>query len=190
MKNTLCILFSFVALASATLTTDDTKKDVENEIENQVPISRFFHDWFHPVLHNAFASSYLDHFLSREENPFLVPNYKMEDDPTKFQVSLNVDKFKKEDINVELKAGGRILSMEGERHESTDGKDEKRMSSKFYHSFVLNPSTEIDKITAQITPEGQLIVTAPKHKQDKMATKKIPITTMKIEYDERRTKME
>jgi HSP20 family molecular chaperone IbpA len=194
MKTPFCILLALVALSSTAFGSEETKKDVENQVEKEVPMSRFFQDFLHPFshspLHSLFSPSYLDHFLSREENPFLVPSYRMEDDPTKFQVSLKVDQFNKDDIKVELKAGGRILSMEGETYEETGDKDQKKtIKSKFYHSFVLNPSIEIDRITAQITPEGELVVTAPKHKQEQMTAKQIPITSMKIEHDEKGTKM-
>ena|ERR1719223_926954 len=195
MKKTFCILLSLVALSSTAFGSEETKKDAENQVEKEVPFSRLFQDFFHPFSHSPlnswFSPSHLDHFLSREENPFLVPTYKMEDDPTKFQVSLKVDQFNKDDMKVELKSGGRVLSMEGESYKDKGDKThEKTVQSKFYHSFVLNPSIEIDRITAQITPEGELIVTAPKHKQEVLVAKQIPITTMKIEFDEKGTKME
>lgn len=89
------------------------------------------------------------------------PRYEIVDRPNKFEVSLDIPGFKAEEIDISLKAGGRLLTISGSHEEKKD--DGMFTSSmKFVQNFSLDPSIMTDQMTADFKHDGTLIVSAPR----------------------------
>mmetsp|Transcript_19586 Transcript_19586/g.36741 ORF Transcript_19586/g.36741 Transcript_19586/m.36741 type:complete len:191 (-) Transcript_19586:1470-2042(-) len=87
------------------------------------------------------------------------PKYEVVEDDNKFQVTVETPGFTQEEISVDLKDGGRVLSITGEHKEEEEGRS---MSSKFQQSFSLDPTVETSQITANLSDDGTLVVSAPR----------------------------
>ena len=98
------------------------------------------------------------------------PRYEVTEKPDKFEVSIEVQGFKPEEIEVGLKGGGRILTISG-RHEVKD--EGRSLSSQFQQNFSLDPSIQTDQMSADLQG-STLVVTAPRI--DRLPeSRKIPI---------------
>ena len=86
------------------------------------------------------------------------PRYEVTNDSEKFKLVLEVPDFKPEEIEVDLKAGGRMLQISG-FHQVEE--EDRSMTSKFQQNFSLDPSILTDKMTADFH-DGKLVVTAPR----------------------------
>uniref|UniRef100_A0A7S0ADJ6 SHSP domain-containing protein n=1 Tax=Minutocellus polymorphus TaxID=265543 RepID=A0A7S0ADJ6_9STRA len=87
------------------------------------------------------------------------PRYELAESPDKFQVTVEIpDAFKLEDVDVELKADGKLLSITGKHQEKTD---DSSFSSTFQQSFSLDPTVVIEELNANFD-DGKLVVSAPR----------------------------
>jgi HSP20 family molecular chaperone IbpA len=99
------------------------------------------------------------------------PKYEIMDSSDFFEVKLEVPDFKQKEIEVGVRAGGRILTVTG-KHEEKDEKHE--FSSKFQQNFSLDPSIVVDKMTAEFV-NGKIYVRAPRKVEKLPESRKIPI---------------
>lgn len=91
------------------------------------------------------------------------PTYKIIADDTQFQLAYDVEGYDKEDIQVELKAGGHVLHISGELKSEDEGY---KSVSKFHHNFAIDPKVMAnEQISAGVTADGTLIVTVPKKQE-------------------------
>lgn len=107
------------------------------------------------------------------------PRYELAESPEKFMVTVEVpEAFKLEDIDVDLKAEGRLLSITGQHEEKNDNSS---FSSKFQQNFSLDPSVEIEHLTANFH-DGKLVISAPRKQElPKLEDRKVSVTTHAIE---------
>lgn len=108
------------------------------------------------------------------------PRYEIVDLPDKFEVSLDIPGFKAEDIDISLKAGGRLLTITGSHEEQKDDGMFKS-SMKFVQNFSLDPSILTDQMTADFKSDGTLIVSAPRVVERLPESRKIPIKMLASE---------
>lgn len=107
------------------------------------------------------------------------PRYELAESAEKFMVTVEVpEAFKLEDIDVDLKAEGRLLTITGQHEEKND---DSSFSSQFQQNFSLDPSVEVDKLTAKFH-DGKLVISAPRMPElPKLEDRKIDVTTRAIE---------
>jgi HSP20 family molecular chaperone IbpA len=86
------------------------------------------------------------------------PKYEVLEKHDLFSVKIDVPGFKAEEIEVGLKAGGRLLTVSGVHEEKGEGRS---ISSKFQQNFSLDPSIQIEQMTADLMGET-LVVKAPR----------------------------
>eukprot|EP00804_Cyclotella_cryptica_P007980 CCRYP_016018-RA/>CCRYP_016018-RA protein AED:0.13 eAED:0.11 QI:0/0/0/1/0/0/2/0/101 len=94
-------------------------------------------------------------------------------------------------MNVELEAGGRVLSISGTKEEDVNEelgaiKFSSHTSRSFQQKFTLDPLIDSSKMSANLDPEhGILVIRAPRKQQEIEDTKHIPITQFdQIEWEE------
>lgn len=80
--------------------------------------------------------------------------------PDKFQVFLNVKRFKPEELKIKVK-NGQIL-VEG-RHKEANEKYQHFIANHFTQRFVLPAGTKSEEVSATLNEKGILIISAPKH---------------------------
>jgi HSP20 family molecular chaperone IbpA len=80
-------------------------------------------------------------------------------DPTQFQVKLDVAHFGPSEITVKA-VEGNAIEITGNHEEKQD--EHGYISRSFTRKYVLPKDVETHKITSSLTPEGMLTVTAPK----------------------------
>merc|ERR1712124_33178 len=80
----------------------------------------------------------------------------MGDNEEQFQLTMDVPGVKEEDIDIKLDDGQ--LTVQGQR---TVGSESSRFSSKFFRSFSLDPTVDVDSFTATLK-NGVLTISAPK----------------------------
>ena len=86
--------------------------------------------------------------------------YELIDNDEKFQLTVDVPGIKKEDIGIKIDAGQLIIR--GQRVATTESTSESsRFTYKFFQSFSLDPTVDVDKFTATLK-HGVLVVSAPK----------------------------
>ena len=115
------------------------------------------------------------------------PRYEITDTNETFHIDIDVPGLAVEDIDVHVEDEGRILSVTG----SKEKKDENySYKSKFSQSFSLDPTIEIDKVTASVK-KGVLSIDAPKDpvKVEEMI-RKIEIESHDEEEEEKEEKLE
>ena len=107
------------------------------------------------------------------------PRYELAESPDKFMVTIEVpEAFKLEDIDVDLKAEGRMLSISGQHEEKND---DSSFSSKFQQNFALDPTVEINNLTANFH-DGKLVISAPRKPElPRLEDRKIDVTTHALE---------
>lgn len=86
------------------------------------------------------------------------PRYEIFDSPEKFEIKIDVPGFSPQDISINLKAGGRMLSVIGSHEEEEEGH---ALTSKFQQIFTLDPSIMTDGLIADLKDE-KLTITAPR----------------------------
>lgn len=99
------------------------------------------------------------------------PRYEVTDDHERFEVKLDVPGFKPDEIEVGLKAGGRILTITGFHETKEEGR---QFQSQFQQNFSLDPSILTDELSANFEGE-RLIVGAPRKAERLPESRKIPI---------------
>merc|ERR1719282_2073714 len=82
--------------------------------------------------------------------------YQLIDNDKKFQLTVDVPGVKEEDIDIKLDDGQ--LTVQGQR---TIGSGTSRFSSKFFRSFSLDRTVDVDSLTANLK-NGVLTISAPK----------------------------
>jgi HSP20 family molecular chaperone IbpA len=102
------------------------------------------------------------------------PRYEIIDQPDKFEVSIHIPGFRAEDIDISLKAAGRLLTITGSHEEK---KDDGMFTStmKFVQNFSLDPSILTDQMVADFKEDGILVVSAPRVVERLPESRKIPI---------------
>jgi HSP20 family molecular chaperone IbpA len=99
------------------------------------------------------------------------PKYSVLHDHDKFEVKIEVPGYKPEEINVGLRAGGRMLTVSGHHKEERDNSS---MSSKFQQNFSLDPSILINEIKADLVG-STLLVSAPRKADLLLVNRSIPV---------------
>merc|ERR1711933_221634 len=97
--------------------------------------------------------------------------YHLIDNDEQFQVTMDVPGVNEENIDTKLDDGQ--LTVEGQR---TVGSESSRFSSKFFRSFTLDASVDVDNFTATLK-SGVLTISAPKDLSKlEENVRRIPIT--------------
>eukprot|EP00558_Chaetoceros_sp_UNC1202_P012123 CAMPEP_0197234404 /NCGR_PEP_ID=MMETSP1429-20130617/2157_1 /TAXON_ID=49237 /ORGANISM="Chaetoceros sp., Strain UNC1202" /LENGTH=213 /DNA_ID=CAMNT_0042692801 /DNA_START=83 /DNA_END=724 /DNA_ORIENTATION=+ len=99
------------------------------------------------------------------------PRYEVMEHPDKFEVVVHIPGYNPKDIFVDLKAGGRLLTVTGMHQEEEEGRT---LSARFQQNFSLDPSIVTEEMTADIQGEN-LILTAPRHVKRLPESRTIPI---------------
>lgn len=101
------------------------------------------------------------------------PRYELTDNDEKFQVAVDVPGMTNKDISIAIEEDGKLLTIKGSRESSSENY---HFSSKFSQCFSIDPSVEIDKLTASLD-NGVLVVSAPKDlKRIEQRVRTIPIS--------------
>ena len=101
------------------------------------------------------------------------PRYDISYEPNSVTMKVEVPGYNSEDISVEVKSGGRVLSISADK-ETHDDEENLFSSSHFQQSFTLDHGVETEKLTANLA-DGVLTLTAPRH-ATLPPNRKIPIT--------------
>ncbi|KAG8039169.1 hypothetical protein G9C98_003476 [Cotesia typhae] len=96
-------------------------------------------------------------------------------DKDKFQVALDVQQFKPEEINVKIQDN--FIVVEGKHEEKRD--DHGIVSRQFIRKYMIPEQCDPEKATSALSTDGVLIITAPRKPEAIEAKKEIPI---KIEH--------
>jgi len=73
------------------------------------------------------------------------PRYEITDTKDKYQIAVDVPGVKPDDISVSIENDGKVLSIAGERRQSTS--DEYSYVSKFAQRFCLDPTVDIGTLS-------------------------------------------
>jgi HSP20 family protein len=120
----------------------------------------------------------LQNLMNREFFSQAYPRYEIADETDTFKITVEVPGMTQDDVQVSLEDDGKVLSIKGSHEEKEDGHS---MSSKFTQRFLLDPSVDVDALTANLK-DGVLIVMAPKDvKKLEASVRKIPVTYMQNE---------
>lgn len=79
-------------------------------------------------------------------------------DSDKFQVNLNVKRFKPDELRVKVK--NRNIVVEGKQKRT---EDKQFMANHFVQRFALPPGSQQDEVTAVLNEKGILMVSVPRH---------------------------
>jgi HSP20 family molecular chaperone IbpA len=133
------------------------------------------------------------------------PRYEVVDNENSFALKVDVPGFHFHELNVELEAGGRVLSISGTKEEDVneewdDEEDEgvtdeaketadqdkgsikftSHTSRSFQQKFTLDPTIDSSKMTANLDIEnGTLVIHAPRKQLEIEYKKHIPITQVR-----------
>ncbi|XP_050300755.1 alpha-crystallin B chain-like [Anthonomus grandis grandis] len=91
----------------------------------------------------------------------------------KFQVKLDVDGFKPEELKVKTITDQNAIEIEGKHEERED--DHGLISRHFVRRFVLPKGHDLKNVVSSLTDDGVLTVTAPKKPQEIAQEKTIPV---------------
>ena len=109
-----------------------------------------------------------DHML-RRSSPF----YEVTENDKQFQVAMDVPGVPKENINISLQHGGRVLKVEGGRKlRKTEGGTTSYSETKFEKSFTIGSNIDTANLSAHLQ-DGVLILTAPKKETKEVTSIKI-----------------
>lgn len=78
-------------------------------------------------------------------------------DDDKFQVVVNVKDYKKDDLKVKVK--GDFIFIQGSHEAKQDDRD--IFASQFFHTYTMPANSSSSDVTAELSNDGYLIVTAP-----------------------------
>ena len=88
------------------------------------------------------------------------PRYEVTESKDKFELVMELPGHKMDEVEVQMKAGGRLLSVRG-AHEMRDKGH--KMSSRFQQNFSLDPSIEVEKMTAEFHEHDHTLhISAPR----------------------------
>jgi crystallin alpha B len=95
-------------------------------------------------------------------------------DADKFQISLDVNHFKPEELAVKVKDNAVLI--EGKHEERSD--EHGYISRQFSRKYILPPDVEPDTVVSHLNPNGALTIEAPKKHMEPIAEgeRAIPIT--------------
>ena len=99
------------------------------------------------------------------------PKYEVTDNYGHFKVKLDAPGFKPEEIEVDLKAGGTVLSVSGHHEVEEEGQ---YFQSTFWQTFSLDPSILIEELSVNFQG-GKVVVSAPRNAERLYESRKIPI---------------
>ncbi len=170
------------AVAHGEKDTDDKKehKGIGKEIEDLLHASEnMFFDLTNRFDAYFSPSKWFDHYtFTRRPALTLSPKYKIIDDDAKFEIIYQkLQVYSLEDVSIDLSAEGRILDVHGE-NKTVDDDGESRHSSStrnFHHVFKLHPNADIDNISANMSPDGKLVIEVPKLDRPREVRSKVPI---------------
>ncbi|XP_072938620.1 uncharacterized protein [Epargyreus clarus] len=80
-------------------------------------------------------------------------------DPDRFEVNLNVKRFKPDELRIKVK--NRYIIVEGKHKEKSD--DKRFMANHFVQRFVLPAGSKSEEVTAVLKENGVLSISAPRH---------------------------
>jgi len=129
-------------------------------------------DIFEPDWPSGFIEKQLEDFKDSSSMMFhrASPRYEVTEKSDQFQVTIDVPGFNPEDIEVGLKAGGRILTISGSHEHKDEGRS---FSSQFQQNFSIDPSIQIDTMTADM--KGHTLTVSAKRVDSLPESRKIPI---------------
>ncbi|KAI5645064.1 hsp20/alpha crystallin family domain-containing protein [Phthorimaea operculella] len=137
--------------------------------------------WFSfPLFGNLFAP------LWRLLPSFSEIGPKIVADDDKFQVIVNVKDYNKDDLKVKVK--GDFIFVQGSHEAKHDDKDV--FASQFFHTYTLPANSSANDVTAEISSDGYLIVTAPLNSPSDHTNetdREVPITESGKPYKEQTT---
>lgn len=93
-------------------------------------------------------------------------------DKDKLQISLDVQQFAPEEINV--RAGEGVITVEGKHEEKED--EHGFISRHFVRKYRLPKGHDVSKIESQLSSDGVLTITAPRTDQKQLEQRTIPIS--------------
>lgn len=157
------------------------KTDAEGKFDTaeQRPADRFL-DTFD--LFDSFLPHFPLTFLDRSTHAFGLdqdifrrssPRYDLSYEPNSVTMKVEVPGYNSKDISVEVKSGGRVLSISANK-EIHDDEEHSISSSHFQQLFTLDHGVETEKLTANLAG-GVLTLKAPRH-ATLPPNRKIPIT--------------
>lgn len=94
-------------------------------------------------------------------------------DSEKFQINLDVQQFKPEEITVKV-AGDNEIVVEGKHEEKPD--EHGFISRHFVRKYFLPKGHDIGKVASNLSSDGVLIITAPRTDSKQIDQRDIPIT--------------
>ncbi|XP_063916483.1 protein lethal(2)essential for life-like [Zophobas morio] len=92
-------------------------------------------------------------------------------DKDKFQVNLDVQQFKPEEISV--KVAKNVVTVEGKHEEKED--EHGLISRHFVRKYVLPEGHDVDKIESKLSTDGVLTITAPRVKAAVEEGRSVPV---------------
>nr|ASQ43188.1 HSP20.3 [Choristoneura fumiferana] len=95
----------------------------------------------------------------------------IQSDKDKFQVSLDVQHFKPEEIKVT--SSGHTITIEGKHEEKPD--EHGFISRHFVRRYVLPDDHDVDQVQSSLSSDGVLTITAPRKSEGGKDEKPIPI---------------
>ena len=114
------------------------------------------------------------------------PRYEVTESKDKFELAMELPGYKMDEVDIQLKAGGRLLSVRG-AHETKDKGH--KMSSRFQQNFSLDPSIEIEKMTANFNEHDHTLHIAAPRVNRLPENRQIPIHMLKGSKSKKGLKM-
>lgn len=111
------------------------------------------------------------------------PKYEVVDTAEKFEVKIDVPHFKVDEVEIGLRAGGRLLTITG-NHEEKD--ENSQFTSKFQQNFSLDPSIVVEELSAEYK-NGKIYVSAPRKTERIPESRKIPIKMLEDDSKEKKS---
>ncbi|CAH0558190.1 unnamed protein product [Brassicogethes aeneus] len=93
-------------------------------------------------------------------------------DENKFNVSLDVQQFKPEEITVKV-VGDNVVSVEGKHEEKED--EHGYISRQFVRKYVLPKGYDISQVNSKLSSDGVLSISAPKVDDKQLEHREIPV---------------
>ena len=156
---------------SSSSSSDNTSKEIALRDDSGFFPSFFPRRWMLPkvfgddddALNNQMRS--LDLFQHKDDQVI-----RLKEDDTKFEVSLDLQNFRPDEIKVNVKKG--LLSVEAKHEEKTENSFASRQFSKAYS---LPEGCEAERVTSNLSSDGILMITAPKKAAIKASKEATPI---------------
>ncbi|XP_058796929.1 protein lethal(2)essential for life-like [Phymastichus coffea] len=144
---------------------------------DQLIPSHFLESYAHPSLHPLCRRNPMTYYrpwgeLMRQMEGGGTSTVKADKD--KFQVVLDVQQFKPEEINV--KVVDKYVIVEGKHEEKQD--EHGSISRHFVRKYLIPEQCNLDQVTSSLSSDGVLSITAPRKEQSKTTNEKV----VKIEH--------